>query len=213
MFRATTLAAALLFCSTCAFAGIINGDFETGDLTGWGGQENNYSGTTTVSLVDGDYAAVLQVDGQADTSNTAPTAQYLAFLAQSFILETPGTISFDWKGSLESIFTESAGYGGAVSVVITIDGQNTAGLHASGVVLVEQPWTTVTKALNAGPHSIYVTLARDVLEAEVAASIYLDNFHMVTVPEPSSALLLLLGAVTHLGILRSRSASRRLGSK
>lgn len=152
----------------------INGDFETGDLSGWETSPNGGTITTTADSAAGAFAANLNI-----TAAGNPTLKAANLGAGEL---TPGqqvTVSFDWKGSDANggvvdirLFSELSG-GGVSATEIIREG---AGFPAD--------WTTIGPlTITTGPDvSGGVTLQFTAICGAVAgcvSDVYIDNVSIV----------------------------------
>jgi hypothetical protein len=211
MFRAISCCAFLLLCSV-AQGGIINADFETGDLTGWTLDTLGSPGTAGVEPDGADgYRAVVRL-------STAPSgAINMSSVSQIFTVTTRSDISFDAIGTLD---TDSGAIFAAVSVSTATPGSGVVRISPTPEAALWQQLgqlsidDTYTYRVDAGTYKIDFTMFSSAIIGGAQGTyanieMFLDNVAIVEVPEPSTIALLLLGAITHLGIRRSRSACRR----
>jgi hypothetical protein len=203
MFRFVSCCAVLLVCSVAQGAMLVNGDFETGDLTGW-----------TVTQVPENQASIAVEDGRTVVriDGTIWNEPIGLTLSQEFTIASKSTLSFDWEFAFEGsdpLVGITAKAAGLVENRFLI-----AGVATGGVWAVPQRSETVAYTLTAGTYTIQFTMHRmSGIDPIPSISSYgfaaIDNVAIVEVPEPSTIALLLLGAITHLGILRSSRASKR----
>jgi hypothetical protein len=185
---------------------ITNGSFETGGFGGW---MPSYSGDGTVSLLagsasQGNYFAKLHAysfdEGGATSSR--------AYLWQEDFHATLGQVLQVDVMASKSTFSRSSG---SASATCLIELTNTASTLQSIPVDVSTSWSTVSIPIPyTGMYSMCLsarTYAHTGSPSEVAwaqADMSVDNIRLVSVPEPSSLVLLSVGAVGLLFCIRGR---------
>lgn len=200
--RAVIFRAALGLLALTAFsqanAGIINGDFETGDLSGWTLDIPGGSVTTLgvePSPEGGNWAIMRLATDGTDIIN--------ATLSQSFTVTEKSRLHFDidWKINAPGALGMTLGLAG--SDIISGFGPfgPVTGNQSPAWVLLPGDYTI---RLRTFPTPVGIT------PPDFEGWLAIDNVRLEVVPEPASLMLLMIGAVlTHWGIRRSRFASRR----
>ena len=212
----------------------MNGDFESGDLTGWtvGSPKRApqfEADAKTFNKVDASAAAVAPMPGLSDhvarlsifvpavprnlPDYVDPGPLFSPFISQTFSATVSGTISFDaaWRVAPNGSF----GHGG---FQVSLDGpgdndsfstfdHSVAGGAQTG------PWQTYSLALPvAGEYTLKISpvMYRSLEVGSYVggiAEVDVDNVRLELVPEPATWLLLSVGAACFL-TLRKRSESR-----
>jgi len=177
-----------IICSSCtlvANAGIINGDFETGDLTGW---LYTKSGSISVQPIDGSYKLVLESNGGG---------RPLAFQTQEsplhpFVtLEYSGQFSSEGSIGFEISITENAFRRPIVAKSYLVGESETI------------PTTKITFPVQLIPGSIIsFSIARSPQDNLSTGMLIVDNVEFV--PEPSAFVLLAMGSVACVCCRRQR---------
>lgn len=218
-----TMRSMALVCALCvavgvaenARAAIVNGDFETGDLSGWAvdlAADNGPSdvpGTATVETVDGSLRAVLTAasDVYVDLESGQPQSYSLAKISQIVTLADAATVAVDISGSYSAI-PAAFSPGGIATIGITLTNTANQSSHTllhigsfySGFVTLHSFDTlTVAAMLPAGEYRLEAfAIANNEGNLEsggsVEASLTLDNFRLLPVPEPSALVLLVMAA-------------------
>ncbi len=201
MGRLLITAALVLSLSATARAEIINGDFETGDLTGWISETNGP--TITVQDFGGDYKAVLNFDDSS--SGGGNQAQFY----QEFVVE--GTkqmlFSFDYQLSIHDL----SGPGTFVDYFMGAGGAaNVAGsLKLSDESLNLGP-ATFSAVLEPGKNLAFFQIAVNVAAAN--GQMIIDNVQLTPIPEPSSAALVSIGGALVAIAIQQRRRNRNRSS-
>lgn len=161
--RACAATAIALACATSAQAALINGGFETGDLSGWttfGDQA--YVGVDLGFSNSGDYAAFFGPEtpagieqGMTLQANRSYVVSFWLSLSDS---ATPSDFSWSWNGAQQGSLSNTAGFGYA-----PFSGLVTTG--SDGIASLRFEFTN--------PNSYWL----------------LDDVSVSQVPEPSTALL------------------------
>jgi hypothetical protein len=212
-------------------AAIVNGDFESGDFTGWTvgspTRAPQYAAdANTFNKVDVSIAAVAPNAGLSDyvarlsifvpgiprNSPVDPGALFTPFISQTFTAPFSGTISFDaaWRVAPNS----SIGTGG---FQVSLDGPGDSDPYSFFTHTVfgstTGPWQTYSFALPvAGQYTLKISPVMN-RSLEVGsyvggiAEVDVDNVRLELVPEPATWLMLSVGAVFFL-TLRKRCAFR-----
>lgn len=189
MLRVILLAAAVFSSFEAAQGAIINGDFETGDLTGWLDWSDP---SATVKFQAGPWGQMVLLDAGGETDARSGRA----WITQEFDVDKPMWFSFDYKAIL---YGGRPGDGAALHLFLSGASQN---LYSKFIVpgeLVEIPWTTIPTLLSPGHHIIDLVSARSLGgpwgEGAAYALVYVDNVRLTPVPEPSTFALAALGLV------------------
>ena len=192
---------ALLTTAGRGQAGVINGDFQTGDFAGWTTftTANGTIGTPAVVAFDttgigASLAARFSV-GEA----TFDATQQGGGIFQSMVVSTPGDYSMYVDIAAERIGGAPNGSAGLFSLLlngVVVDSHDFGGIFGNTTVRSSLA-TTVT--LGAGTHEFRVLITRP-FTAPFGLNQYVDNarFDLVspaTVPEPSSIAILGIGAL------------------
>lgn len=192
----TTLAASVLFAvPTHAQNVIVNGSFESPSIAA-----NSVLQTTPASWVGGNLPFIingdvspgipLPQDGQQYAAlGHSPSQPQAASLSQAFAIGSPGTYVLNWYDSTEFNFPNFSPY----SVTVTDSVANTvASLNLDADAQVLRLWTKRSLTLTL-PADSY-TLRFQGLVAASGEGTLIDNVSLF-VPEPTTATLLILGAV------------------
>lgn len=227
--RQTLLCAAVCFCSLVAVvesrAAIVNGDFETGDLSGWTVDLNaNYGvidvpGTAKIETIDGSFRAVLTAasDVYTDFDNDSDSRS-LAEISQTFTLSESATIAVDVSGSYAATPAPFSPGGEAVLQILLLDAATDNWLffplrigsfHDGYDTSYSFDTLTVASVLPAGDyrliaHAIANNNGNLNPGGSVYASLTVDNFRILAVPEPSGLALCALAMLGALPMLRLR---------
>lgn len=205
-FKWATLCAFVTLATTQpARAAITNGDFETGDLTGWT-TEADVPPEATLSVQDINGSNQLVFDMQP-----APF-QMIVEASQTFSVEAPRYLSFDYSGSLT---VNDAGRPLYFSAVITDLSTN----NFTGILALEQltagtlsvPESTYTGATKLAPGNYKIVFSFSDLGGSATPSpqgqVLIDNVQLI-VPEPASIASGLVGAGI-LGLAATRLRKRK----
>jgi len=181
-------------------AGLTNGSFETGDLTGWtvilpvdasasvvtGHSDPGGTGTTNWVATDGSYFALLKTDGPGSLSQ----------LYQSFYATAGASISLDyfWDSGDYVPFDDTAtgtilaGIGTGGPVVTTLFANN---INSDPADYWGTPWTTVSYTFAAsGTYTLLITNTNG-LDSILDSYVGIDNVNLI--PAPGAILLGSLG--------------------
>lgn len=207
---ATTLLIASMASTAQASAIITNGDFQTGDLSGWSvyTTANGTIGTPTVDVfevVAGSFNNAAQLRaGQVNFGGPASGGG----IFQSFNLLAGGEYSFSADIASESRDPLRLNAQGGIFNLM-IDGV-TVSTYAfndinSGITLRSS--LSYTGILSAGLHELRIEALRPYLTSSITPMQYIDNVTVAAVPEADSTALLLAGlAVVGLQFARRRAA-------
>lgn len=194
--------AKLICCALCALccnparAGLVNADFETGDLSGWTVTYPPGSVSTINAEPDGagGFRAVLRM------TTTVPNQEARADMRQSFTIVEGSDLSFDYEWNI----ADSTFGGGLVVRVSGPTGIEPGEMIGTGA-------GTRTMRLTPGEYifqlySTHIANLPDTFDGWLA----IDNITLTPVPEPGSLVLLFVGLalVTHWGTRRSNRASK-----
>ena len=226
------LGIALSCVALTAYAGVMNGSFETGDLSGWStlGSTSTVTGLGDYSPTDGAYAGLLDTSGTA-SSASIESALGLAsgdlgtlasgngtsgsLVYQSFYASAGTVISFDYLFATNELPGPNNIYNDFAFASILVDSVLTDIASVTSTVLTspstsgyfaDSGWLTFDHTLSV---SGLVTLGIGILDGDdliVDSGLMIDNIKAV--PEPSTLALLFLGL---LGLaLRQRRISGKL---
>ena len=218
IFKTSMAAAAMMLCTGAAQAVVtelaVNGDFETGDLTGW-----TYYDSTNAS--NGGLVTVTSPGSSSDfAGNTNALNPEYGSLGQNPALKqanlgigllTPGqavTVSFDYRADAVDVkyvalHSEQAG-GGASSTAVLLDGPGGPG-----------SWTTFSQVVNLGPDvSEGISLEMVAICGGVPgcqSSFFWDNISITAdiaaVPVPAAVWLFGSGLLGLIGVARRKKAA------
>ena len=204
----------IILSAASAQAGVTNGSFETGDLTGWtsiipDGASINVvtshsdptgTGTTSWGPTDGSYFAVVKTDGPGSLSR----------LYQSFYASAGAILSFDYfwdsqdwypfSDAAEGVLLAGAGTGGPL--VTTLFSEN---INSDPEDYWGTPWTSVSYTIaNSGVYTLLITNMNG-LDDIGDSYVGIDNVNVTSdvIPAPGAILLGSLG-VGIVGWLRRR---------
>lgn len=180
MGRLLLTAALLVSLSATVRAEIINGDFETGDLTGWNHETNGP--TATVVDTGGNHELLLDVNNITDPFGTS------VIVYQEFSIPGPKPmlLSFDYRGSLDS-------NGGSLDYFFGVNRHAVSGslnVNGSPPSITFEP-TTFSTELPPGTYTVGFGIGQDI--AFPSGQVFIDNVRLTPVPEPSTVVLLLVG--------------------
>jgi len=153
----------------------VNGDFESGDLTGWTTFENGGSIAVSSPGSTGTYAINVNASGGAFN----PTVKQANLGAGQLTAGQQVTVSFDWKGT--------AGVGGVVDVVLFSEAGGGGASQTDQILsggAFPADWTTVGPlAINIGPDvGAGVTLQFTAIcggDATCDSNLFLDNISII----------------------------------
>lgn len=210
----TYIAAATLIWASAASSRVllVNGDFQTGDFTGWTFFTTSQGGVGQATVVSFDTANTGTASDSArfeagQTSGTVTGARYGGGIFQDVTLGSGQlNVSLD-------IAAESPGLNGdGGTFELLLDGSVVAS-HTFGSMAAMQPqWSTLSYSGTgaAGVHELRIELLRgSYLQVGETPYQYLDNIRLSgsAVPEPSIVWFALLG-VTGMAVTRIRRAPR-----
>jgi hypothetical protein len=190
---------------------IVNGDFETGDLTGWTVNSlvtpPSVPIGVTVDLVNGSLAADMSFSGNA-------AGNFAGSLLQDFTLTHAATVSFQTMLHLSSTVAANQSPGHQTIDVIGYDLDHHLSetfVHAESsrlgpyLIDVHQP-IVAEVALSPGDYELLLLMHLSTVDgAETIGRLTLDNFALV--PEPGSALLATFAFAGLVAWARRRSAN------
>lgn len=191
----TAIALALMVVGVAAASGILtNGDFETGDLTGWStfttpngvssGGINVVHFQTTTAVVSPSLSAQMRV-GQVSFT---PGIRAGAGIAQSVTLPGSGVINVSADVAAQELtFVFTNGDGGIFELMV--DGAVVASFD-SGVIgpgAIERSHLSAELTLDAGTHDVRIQVRRGFLPGSVAQ--YIDNVDMTVLTVTKSDIL------------------------
>lgn len=202
-----------LAAASAAFAApiIVNGDFQTGDLTGWSTYTttNGTIGTPSVEVfevVSGalNSAAQLRV-GQVNFGGPAAGGG----IFQSFDLSAGGQYTFTADIASQSTDPKSLNAeGGIFSLLIDGVTVSTYAFHSINSGITLRSSLSYTGVLAAGTHELRIEALRPFLTKETTPLQFIDNVTVAAVPEADALVLLLAGtAVVGLQVARRRTTS------
>jgi hypothetical protein len=187
--------------SVPARAALINGDFETGDLTGWRTiVAPEPPGSASVQFIDGSHRLVLD------------TGLYISGLVtaiQDFTLEgkKPYLLSLDFSATFD------ARAGGDIGAILyqVASGQVMAGGVVGASKLVTIPTTTLTAVLQPGKNAIGFSVETiGDPQFPVSGTMTIDNIRLTQIPEPTTLSMIAVGLVAiTLAMRRKRTAPGR----
>ena len=189
-------AALALSLSATAQANIINGDFETGDLTGWESATNG----PTVSVEDfgGNHKAVIDFTSSQNGD--------VAYFVQAFTVD--GTKSMLFSFDYEFSAFDVSGPGVGVDYTMGANGPgNLTGTVFNGQSLSLGP-AEFSAILQPGPNGMIFIIGNNVGTAN--GQMIIDNVQLTPIPEPCSAVMLAIGGLLSALPLQWRRMSRRI---
>ncbi len=206
-------AAALCAAPVSLRASIVNGDFATGDLTGWETYDplDFLPMTVLPGVVESDGGGGFQARMTATQPPAKAPAQFgtLVFHAtsifQSFTLAEPATLAIDWEATLESLPGSSSEPGSAFALAQLSDVGGFVGLPVKfttddffdiGGIQIQSPLSTALFKLPAGTYKLELFSGTDSVpadgEASASAELVVHNVYLLPIPEPATWLLLAL---------------------
>ncbi|HEY4308798.1 MAG TPA: PEP-CTERM sorting domain-containing protein [Pirellulales bacterium] len=215
MFRNVLVSIVLALPPASAWGGIINGDFASGDFTGWTTlAQTNLGANAAIASIGGSYRAVL-------TSNPTGTKPATAAIQQGFSIPAAEqlTVNFGAELSLAGLSTGMAGLANISIVLSEIGGPFEQDwtynlyndpVHSSGSLSV--PFQSVVSNLpHAGTYLWYAQVqAFDGPSGNDAfAQLTMGGMQLASVPEPATAALSVMG----LGCAVTCWAARRRGKR
>ena len=193
-----SFAALTLAGSAMASASVINGDFSTGDLTGWSsvGSAYNPSGFAhldTFSASAADVATLLGTTTSALNAISGVNATAGSAISQTFNLSSNGSVSFSFEQNSGDYLPYND------FSVVSIDGNLTllSNVAATGNY-GSSGWLSTSIALGAGTHTIGFAVL-NAYDYGFNSNLLVDDVQAV--PEPATMAVLGLGVA---GILRRR---------
>lgn len=210
---------ALTFGASAQAAVLLNAGFETGDLTGWTGDDrvtvvdltpDGLGGSTGLGVdfepTEGNYFAQLEAGEVA--------GDYTLLRSDTFTLDARSRVSLDAAFLAFDYFDETSPYNDDAFVRIVGAGGGvlfTSTVQAVGS-LWHTPWTNVSRTLEAGSYYIEAGVRNvgegDGAEAAMgyASLLLLDNVEVAAaaVPEPTTWALMILGFGFAGSVLRRR---------
>lgn len=205
-----------VFASDLTRAAIINGDFETGDLTGWS-VEADPEASVAVQPIDGDFAAVLAGAPVGPRIDGLDSSYSLAILEQPLTLTEGATLAVD----MALAYDLPVNYGQILTTiwVETLDHNTRHQLlqfyrESDNLHALQGSFSQVVSAVipAAGDYTIVATISllNPVIgDGNTTGALTVDNFRLLAVPEPSGLLLGVLaaiGALPLIGLRRRHSA-------
>lgn len=196
--RLLLFALALFGPLPAARAGFINGDFQTGDFTGWTTFTTAIGSIGTPAVVSFDTTgsgASLAAQFQVGRTDFLGSSQEGGGIFQSVVVSTPGHFELSVDIAAEKTSERSNGEGGVFTLLldgVAVD-SHAFGPIAGNTTLRSSLGATVN--LSAGAHEFRVLITRPA-RAPDSLYQYVDNarFEQLTaVPEPSSLALLSAG--------------------
>jgi hypothetical protein len=218
IFKTSMMAAAMLLCTGAAQAAItelaVNGDFETGDLTGWtifDSTNSSNGGLISVTTPGSASTYAGNTNGSYDAGGSGGHNPALKQANVGIALLTPGqavTVSFDWRADAvdvvyAALHSEQAG-GGASSTAVLLDGAGgpSSWTHFSQVVILGPD---VTEGISLE----LVAICGGVPGCE--SNIFWDNISITAdiaaVPVPAAVWLFGSGLVGLVGVARRKKAA------
>lgn len=197
----TTIASALCFGIARADM-VTNGDFATGDLTGW-----SASGNVSVQLIDGSHRAVMDV--------TVALGSIAELDSEQFTVTRPSLIEVDALYSYNIQPGDLLVYGGLAAVPIGagLIGQTdlltgaTVFNGVNGPLGLSAPTQTFSMPIDPGTYKIMMgAFVMGPGTSEVTFNV--TNFRIIPVPEPSA---IVLGALGLAGLFLFARRKRRPG--
>lgn len=197
-----------------AKADFTNGNFETGNFTGWTitPTTNGQSPTQTVLLWDIDFGGPLPTSfvgrfsvGQVTFQSGVPAGIELT-QSLNLMAGVTYTIGFDWSAHRDTT-TGGNAQGGIFDLIV--NGNSIANAQAGSTSSTSPKWgnlTTTYTATFTGAHTIGARITRPfTVPADLWQSV--DNFTLSSpIPEPGAACV--LGVLVALGVVSRRRTSR-----
>ena len=178
-----------------ASAEIINGDFETGDFTGW----DNATNGPSVSVQDfgGNYKAVIDFTNSQNGD--------VAYFQQLFTVDGTKAMLFSFDYQFSAFDISGPGVGVDYAMGANNPG-NLSGTVFNGQSLELGP-AKFSAILQPGANGMNFIIANNVGTA--SGQMIIDNVQLTPIPEPGSAALLSIGgAVAVLTVLRRKQRWR-----
>ncbi len=179
------------FVLPSSYAGIISGDFEAGDFTGWsinttGGGFFRPSGAY---IIDSSAGHVAEVYSEAGPS----PGQNITSLSQEFSASEFQQLQIDARSSTFGIIP--GGYDMRLSVIHLETGQG-----SSRQFFQNDPWQTYTMPLSLSGNYRITARSEAFMNftpggALAGASLFIDNLRLI--PEPSEATIIIVGLIVY----------------